>query len=169
MWRNHTRERAPLWPTYLIFVRSDGQCLIPPVIVHPAGNYIQDLHYNIPKDWVVQNTPSGYMERDVWINTMVNFNTVYGENKINIQLLYYDDHEINFYEREIHIPHSNHIKPLFFKAGDSVNDQPNDNGPNLQLKGLYGQSRMSCQRQHGTLKFTNPHMNYVLVETWRYF
>ena len=95
---------------------------MPPVILHQSENYTLDIHYNIPKYWVVQNIPSGYMERDVWINAMMNFNTVYGANNINLQVLVHDDHDIRFYERDIHILRSNHIKPLFFKAGDSVND-----------------------------------------------
>ena len=72
-------------------------------------------------------------------------------------------------ERVIHILHPNYIIPFILKAGDSVNNQPNDNGPNLNLKGLYGQVRMNWQRQYETLKLTNPHTTDVLVETWRDF
>ena len=65
--------------------------------------------------------------------------------------------------------YSIHIKPLILKAGGSLNDQPNDNGPNIRLKSHYGQSIMNWQKQYGTLKFTNAHINAVLVETWRSF
>ena len=60
-------------------------------------------------------------------------------------------------------------RTLLLRAGDSGNDQPNDNGPNPKLKGIYVQDIMNLQRQHVTLKFKHTHMNDVLVETWRYF
>ena len=59
---------------------------------------------------------------------------VCGENKLYLQLILYDGHGRNFDNRTIHILRSNHIKPFILKAGDSGNDHPNDNGPNLKLK-----------------------------------
>ena len=103
------------------------------------------------------------MERDVWMKEMVHFKTFCGENKLNTQVLFYDGHDRHFDERDIHIILSNHIKPFILNSGDSGNDQPNDNGPKLNLKGIYVQERMNWKRQHTTLKFTNDHMSYVLV------
>ena len=139
------------------------------MIVNQAENYTQDLHYKIPKDWAVQNAPSGNMESDVWMKAMVNFKTVYVANKLNPQVLFYDGHISHFDDRDIHNLRSNHIKPFILKVGESGNDQPHDNGPNLKLKGLCVQARMNWQRQYGTLKFTSAHMNDVMVEKWRYF
>ena len=139
------------------------------MIFQLAEKYTQDLHYTINKDWVVHNKPSMYMDRDGRMKEMMHLKTVCGENKLNIQILFYDGHVSNFDERDIDIPLYHNIKPFFLKARDSGNDQPNDNGPNLNLKGLYGQARMNWQRKHVTLKPTNDHMNYVLVETCRYF
>ena len=160
---------SPFWFTALIFTRAGGQCFITPVIVHQAEKYTQDLQYIIPKYWVVHNTTSGYRDRDGWMKVIMNFKTVCGANKLNTQVLFYDIHDSHFYYREINIHLSHHINPFIIKAGDSVNDQPNYNGPNLNMKGLYGKSRMNWQRHHGTLNFTNAHMNYILVEIWRYF
>ena len=50
-----------------------------------------------------------------------------------------------------------------------MNDQPNDNGPNLKFNNLYCNVRMNWTIHHGTLNFTPPHINYVLVETWEAF
>ena len=106
----------------------------------------------------------------VWLEEgMMYFKTVCGSKKINPQVLFYDGHGRNFDDRDIHILRSHHIKPLFLKAGESGNDQPNDNETKLKLKGVYGQARINCQRQHGTIKFTNAHINSVLVEIWRDF
>ena len=55
------------------------------------------------------------------------------------------------------------------KAGDSTNDQPNDNGPNIKLKRYYSMAKTKWQRQHGTMQFTPAHMNSVLVEMWHLF
>ena len=100
---------------------------------------------------------------------MIHFKAVCGANKLNPHVLFYDIHENHFEDRAIHILRSNHIKPFVLNMGDSGNDQPNDNGPKLKLKGICRQERMNWQRHHGTLKFTNAHMNNVLVETWRAF
>ena len=109
------------------------------------------------------------MNRDGWMKSMMHFKAVCGANKHNPRVLFYDGHDIHFDKRNINILHSNHIKPFVLKTGDSGNDHPNDNGPNFNLKGLYGQAIINWQIQHGTLKFTNSHMNAVLVETRRSF
>ena len=92
MWGIKTGARAPVWCTYLIFSRADGQCFIPPVLVHQAENYTQYLHYNILKDWVVHNTQSGYMDRGGWLKEIMHFKTVCGANKLNPQFFFYDQH-----------------------------------------------------------------------------
>ena len=142
---------------------------MPHVIDNQAEKYTQDLHYNILKHWVDHNTPSEYTDRDVWMKAMMHFKTICGSNFFNAQVLLYYDHGSHFDDRYIHMIQSNHIKPSILKGSDSGNDHPNDNGPNLKLKGLYGQAIMNCQRQHENLNFINYHMNYKLVETWRYF
>ena len=73
MWRTHTSERAPFWCTSLIFTRDDGQCFIPPVVVHQSTHYNQYPHDNIPSDWVVHNSPSGYMDCDGWHESTTQF------------------------------------------------------------------------------------------------
>ena len=100
---------------------------------------------------------------------MMHFKTVCGANKLNPQVLFYDGHARIFDNRVIHILCYHYIEPFILKAGELGNDHPNDNGPNLKLKGLYSQARMNWQRQHGTLNFKNALMNYVLVESWRKF
>ena len=109
------------------------------------------------------------MDRDVWMKEMMHFKNFYGVNNLNTQALFYDGHVRNFYDREIHIISSNHIKPFILREGDSGNEQPNYNRPNLNIKGLYDQAIMNWQKKYETLKFTSAHMNDILVETWRAF
>ena len=139
------------------------------MIVHQAENYIQYIHYNIPKYSVVHNTSSGYIDRDFSKKEIVYFKTVCGSNNPDSWVFFYDIHVRTFDKRVICIIRSNHIKPFVFKAGDPGNYQPNNNGPNIKMKGLYGQSIILWQKQNETLKITNYHTNDVLVETWRAF
>ena len=134
IWKSQTGERDPFWCTALIFTRDDGQCFMPPMIPHQAANYTQDLHWNLPSDWLVRSTPSGYMDRDVWINSISLFSRTYGSSKMNFQFLFFDGHDSHFDDRATHILWSHQISPFILKAGNSTNDQPNDNGPNLILK-----------------------------------
>ena len=71
IWKSQIGERAPFWCTSLIFTRADGQCFVPPIIVHQAENYTHDLHWNFPSDWLVHITPSGYMDMDGWMKAMI--------------------------------------------------------------------------------------------------
>ena len=109
------------------------------------------------------------MERGVCMKEMIHFKTVCGANNVNPQFLFYDDHDNHFNYSDIHILRSHYIKPFVLKACDSGNYQPNYNGPNLKLNGIYGKAIMNWQRQHVTLKFENSNINDVLVETWRSF
>ena len=72
---------------------------------------------------------------------MINLQTVCGANNLNTKLLFYNVHDSHVDNRSIHILRSNYIKPLILKAGGSWNDHPNDNGPNIKLKGIYDQAR----------------------------
>ena len=83
---------------------------------------------------------------------------------MNPQVLFFDVHDSHFNDRATHLLQYHHISPFILKAGNSKNDQPNDNGPNLKLKRNYSLEKVKWQRQNGTMKFTAAHMNYVLVE-----
>ena len=61
------------------------------------------------------------------------------------------------------------IQPFILKAGDSINYQPNNNGPNSKLKALYNISKAKWMLKYGTTRFQTHHINYVLVETWEAF
>ena len=143
--------------------------LHPPMIVRQGENYTQDLHWNLPSDWLVHCTPSVYMDRDVWMKAMSLFSSTCGSIKMKPQVLFFDGHDSHFDDRATHILQSHHISPFIIKSGDSTNDQPNDNGPNCMLKIYYSIARVKWQREHGTMKFTPAHMNYFLVEMWHLF
>ena len=64
---------------------------------------------------------------------------------------------------------SKNIQPFILKVGDSINDQPNDNGPNSTLKALYNRLKDKWMVKYGTTRFQPHHMNAVLVEAWDAF
>ena len=169
IWKSQTGERPPFWCTALIFTRDDGQCFIPPIIVHQKENYTQDIHWNLPSDWLVHNTPSGYINMDGWMKEMSLFSRTCGAIKIKPQVLLFYGHDSHFDDRATHLIRYHHISPFILKAGDSTNDQPHDNGPNLMLKRYYSIAKPKWQRQHGTMNFTPAHMNSFIVEMWHLF
>ena len=122
----------------MVFTRSDGKCFIPPMIVHQAENYTYDIHWNLPSDWLVHNTPLGYMARDVWMKAMSLFSRTCGDRKIKPQVIFFDVHDSHFDDRATHIIQYHHIYQFILKTGNSTNDQPNNNCPNLKLKIYYG-------------------------------
>ena len=84
---------------------------------------------------------------------------------LNPQLLFYDGHDIHFNDRALYILRRHKTQSFIFKAGYSVHYQAKKIGPNMKLNNLYGNTRINCMRHHGTLNFTPPHTNSVLVET----
>ena len=88
---------------------------------------------------------------------------------LKLQVIFYDDHDIHFDDRALYILRRHHIQSFILKESDSIHDHPNNNDPNTNLNNFYGNARMNWIRKHGTLKFTLPYMNSVLVETWEYF
>ena len=81
------------------------------------------------------------MDRDGWMKAMSLFSITCKYSKMNPQVLFFDGHDIHFDDRVTHILQSFHISPFILKEGDSTNDQPNDNGPNLKLKRYYSISK----------------------------
>ena len=56
------------------------------------------------------------------------------------------------------------IQPFILKSGDSINNQPNDNGPDAKLKSLYNVVKSVLMLNYGKKKFSPHHMKSVLVE-----
>ena len=106
------------------------------------------------------------MDRDGWMKATSLFSRTCGASKINPQVLFFDSYNIHFYDRATHLLQYHHISPFILKAGDSTNEQTNDNRPNVKLKRYYGIANLKWQRQHGTIKFTPSDMNSVCVEMW---
>ena len=68
---------------------------------------------------------------------MTQFSNICGASPVNNHILFFDGHDSHFDDRALTHMQSKNIQTSILKAGDSINDHPNDNGPNLTLKALY--------------------------------
>ena len=100
---------------------------------------------------------------------MTQLSNICGASPVNNQILFFDGHDSHFGNRALTQMQSKNIQLLILKLGDSINNQPNDNGPNSTLKALYNVSKDKWMLKYGTTRFQPHHMNSVLVEEWDAF
>ena len=100
---------------------------------------------------------------------MSHFASMYCYYPLNPQVLFYDGHVRHFDDRELDILCRHNIQSLILKTGDYMHDQTGDNGPNMKIKNLYGNTIINWTRHHGTLKFTLSQMNSGHVITCEAF
>ena len=74
---------------------------MPPVVVNQSNEYSQYLHHNIPLDWKVHHTSSGYMDIDEWLKAMTQSSNICGASPVNNQILFFDGHDIHFDDRAL--------------------------------------------------------------------
>ena len=94
--------------------------------MHQYNYHPQYLHYNIPLDWIVNHTPSGFMDR-------YGLSNVCGVSTINNKILFFDVHDIHFDNGALRKIIYKNIQPFVLKFGDSINYQTNDNCQNAKL------------------------------------
>ena len=115
MWKVKTGKQAPLWCTLLVFNQADGQCFVPPITVHQANYYSQDIQSNVPLDCTVHHTPSGYMDRYVWIKYMTQFYNVCLASPINNHILLFNGHGSHFDNGTLRKMMCRNIQPFVLK------------------------------------------------------
>ena len=166
IWKIQTGEHAPFWCTLLLFSRADGQCFIPPTVVHQGSNFTQDFQLYLPSDWIVHCTPSGYMDRDGWYKSIRQFIALSGARVTNKQILFFDGHDSHWDADAMDLMSDNHVHGFFLKSGDSSNDQPNDNGFNAKAKAIYNEEKAKWDEQFVSTPFSPAHMNKVISATY---
>ena len=81
------------------------------------------------------------MYRDGWLKAMTQFSNICSASPVNNQILFFNGHDSHFDGRVLTQMQSKNIQPFILKAGDFINDQPNDNVPNSRLKAFYNLSK----------------------------
>ena len=120
MWKMQNEERAPLWCTLLVFTRGDGQCFVPPIILHQSKEYSQDIHFNLPLYCTVHHTPSGYMNRYSWIKSMTQISNICGASPVINQILFFGGRDIQFDNCALKQIKCRNIQPFVLKIGDKT-------------------------------------------------
>ena len=92
-----------------------------------------------------------------------------GASPVNNKIIFIDGNDSHFNYRALPQMQGGGIQPFILKAGDSINNQTNDNGPDSKLKALYNISRAKWILKYGNTRFQPHHMNSVLVEMWEAF
>ena len=110
-----------------------------------------------------------YMDRDGYLKSMAQLSNIYNTSPINNHILFFSGHDSHFEYCSLTQMQINNIQPFVLKAGEYVNNQPNDNGPNSKLKDICNISKYNWMLKYNTTIFQPRHMNYVLVETWEDF
>ena len=109
------------------------------------------------------------MDRYGWLKAMTQFSKVCGASLVNNQLIVSGWHDSYFGNRALGQMKCKKTQPFVLKARDSINDQPNNNGPNSKLKSLYNVAKSVWMLKYGTKTFSPRHMNSVLFEAWGAF
>ena len=118
MWKLQTGEKSLFWCTLLVFNPSDGKCFMPPIIVHQAKKYYQNIHFNIPLECIVHHPPSRYMDIYRWIKAMAQFSNTCGAYPVKNQTLFFGGNDSNFDERTIRHMECQNIQSFVLKSGN---------------------------------------------------
>ena len=99
------------------------------------------------------------MYRYGWLKAMTQFSNICGASPVINQILFFGGNDSHFDDRSLKQMQSKNIQSFILKAGDSINNQPNDNGPNSKLKALYNTPKAKWMLKYGTTRFQPHHMN----------
>ena len=100
---------------------------------------------------------------------MSHFASMYFYYPLNTQFSFHYIYDSRFGDRALNILRRHHIHYFILNSGYSVHVQPNYNGPDMVTINFYSNAIMNWINHHGTLKFTLPHINSILVEALEYF
>ena len=97
---------------------------------------------------------------------MTQFSNICGASPVKNQILFFGGHDSHFGNRALTQMQIKNIQPFILKSGDSISDQPNDNGTNSKLKALNNILKENWMLKYGTTMFQPHHINSTLVERW---
>ena len=83
------------------------------------------------------------MDHDGWLKAMSHLSSTCFSSPPNTQVIFYDGHIRNFDERALKIIWVHQTQYFILIAVDSVQDNPDDNGPQLNLRNVYVNARMN--------------------------
>jgi hypothetical protein len=166
-------EKAPFWVTLFYFTRGDGAVVCPPCVVHQGGgeSHIPAAFLaNLPGNWYMHCNAAGYMDRDGSCNYCHNIVKHCGACDGLPQYLFMDGHDSHFDPDALQYLIDNNVFVFFLKSNDSINDQPNDMGPNSLFKSCYNRVIGRYRRTIGhVMALDRPLFNAVIRHAWCLF
>jgi hypothetical protein len=143
-----------------------------PTIVHQGGtdtSFPAHFANGLPPDWGVHATQSGYMDKAGFRIVADHFVRDFEPTKENPHFWYIDGHDSHWDLKTIKWLQGQHVYVLFLKANDSINDQPNDNGPNASLREKYNVRVNEWRASHPGVKYDPMFFNQVIALAWQDF
>jgi len=162
----------------MFFTGADGHAY-EPIIIHqgPDGEVSQSsllcgdemrdgifLKY-LPTSWMVRQSVSGYMTKLIWQDTAVHLINTLPRRRPYV--LYIDGYGAHWDALALQTLLDSGIYPTFLRSQNSENDQPNDNGPNARLKGIYAgevATFMAADPSRRVQRFQPAHFNHCFKE-----
>ena len=184
-----TSEHAAFWCTVFSVTKADGT-LLPPVVLHqgvdnelsqascslgdaftsdPAITGSEHGPPNVPRDWMVRQSSSGYMTEEIWMD-VANHIILNCPRANGPYLLYIDGHGSHWNEKALRKLKDHGIYVCFLRSHNSEQDQPNDNGFNSRQKSVYYKKLTEWKIKYPhriTQKFKAWHFNEVYHMAWQ--
>lgn len=167
-----TGERNVFWSTILFATCATGEDMIAPMIVHQGGtdtDMPMKFVFGLGENWSVSSTSSGYMDQDSFYAYAVHFVLQTKAGKENVKFLFIDGHDSHWSVRALTHFLDNYVYIFFLKSANSINDQPNDMGPNAMWKSSYDSAFQDWRRRFPTMQFVVGYQNSILVDAWKRF
>jgi hypothetical protein len=152
-----TGEKHAFTTTVWYWTRADGTVKIPPLIIHQGGDDEKmpaQFSYGLPDDWMLHCTQSGYNDHDGFKAICAQFVKYSEAGAENPQYAFMDAHESHWDSAAIDYFAANHVHLMFLRSNASIQDQPNDNGPNEMLGSCYTRAVAEWRTRHPGVKFT---------------
>lgn len=155
--------------TVYFLSQATGQLPVPPLVVHQAAEMNASLALNLPLNWAVHCSPSGYMDEDGWMKQARHMLASLPAPRPLFHIV--DGHKSHWNVDALQLLLDNEIHTVFLRSNNSVNDQVNDNGHvNSALHGCYGEVLEGWrQRYSAVVDITPPYANMVLAEAFSTF
>ena len=166
-------EHNDFWTTGGLCTNAEGGLSVKPIVLHQMegdpDTIRGDLAIGLPNDYIVGTSPSGYMTRSMQMRWAMSFQRATGACQENPQFLFLDAHDSHWGSEFLRFCRFHYIFVFFLPSNGSVNDQPNDNGPNAVIKSLYGKYYGIWRQRNGGKKFSPMDCNWVLTQAMNEF
>lgn len=173
-YRETTGDKPPFLATLLYATNADGDIAVHPTLVHQSMSKDDtmpgNLVWGLGDDFLLCSSNSGYIDEEAFYHSASQLVKDTKVNDSNPIYLFQDGFYAHFDVDAIDVLHEHNIHTTFLCSNNSIQDQPQDNGPNAKLKSLYNDDKYQTWReQHPGVPYTKAFFNTVIQDTWNDF